>query len=139
MDSPSIQEVLLGHYAATKPWPILESDTIFPNNICACHLLIEGGDESTTTGKAYQDTRDGSHSCLIEIVLIRQGHPSLTLEVEENWTLEYVRKELEVAIQNPPDQFCFKLDGRKVSRRREHQIICKDVAAPHELEALEDI
>lgn len=86
-----------------------------------------------------QDTRDGSHSCLIEIVLSRQGHPSLTLEVEENWTLEYVRKELEVAIQNPPDQFCFKLDGRKVSRRREHQIICKDVAAPHELEALEDI
>lgn len=86
-----------------------------------------------------QDTRDGSHSCLIDIVIIRQGHPSLTLEVEENWTLEYVRKELEVAIQNPPDQFCFKLDGRKVSRRREHQIICKDVAAPHELEALEDI
>ena len=86
-----------------------------------------------------QDTRDGNHSCLIEIVLIRQGHPSLTLEVEENWTLEYVRKELEVAIQNPPDQFCFKLDGRKVSRRREHQIICRDVVAPHELEALEDI
>ena len=71
--------------------------------------------------------------------LIRQGHPSLTLEVEENWTLEYVRKELEVAIQNPPDQFCFKLDGRKVSRRREHQIICKDVAPPQELEVLEDL
>ena len=63
-----------------------------------------------------QDTRDGSHSCLIDIVLIRQGHPSLTLEVEENWTLEYVRKELEVAIHNPPVQFCFKLDGWKVSR-----------------------
>ena len=70
-----------------------------------------------------QDTRDGSHSCLIDIVFIRQGHPSLTLEVEENWTLEYVRKELEVAIQNLPDQFCFKLDGRKVSRRREH-LLC---------------
>ena len=86
-----------------------------------------------------QDTRDGNHSCLIDIVLIRQGHPSLTLDVEENQTLEFVRKELEVAIQNPPYQFCFKLDGRKVSRRREHQIICKDVVAPHELEALEDI
>ena len=31
-----------------------------------------------------------------------------------------IRKELEVAVQNPLDQFCFKLDGRKVSRGREH-------------------
>ena len=86
-----------------------------------------------------QDTRDGNHSCLIDIVMIQQGHPSLTLEVEENWTLKYVRKELEVVIQNPLNQFCFKLDGWEVSRRREDQIICKDLAAPHKLEALEDI
>ena len=35
------------------PNDILESDTILPGNICACHLLIEGGDGSTTTGKAW--------------------------------------------------------------------------------------
>ena len=77
-----------------------------------------------------QDTRDGSHSCLIEIVLIRQGHPSLTLEVEENWTLEYVRKELEVAIQNPPDQFCFKLDGHRLAEEESIRSFVK-MLQPH--------
>ena len=84
-----------------------------------------------------QDTRLDSHSPLVDIVVLQWGHPSLTLEVEENWTLEYVRNEMEVPVKNPPDQFYFKLDGSKLSRRRERQIICKDIAAPHELEALE--
>ena len=39
------------------------------------------------------DTRDDSHTPLIDIVILQQGNPLLTLEMEENEMFEFVRKE----------------------------------------------
>ena len=44
---------LIWLYSRNYPNDILELDTILPGNIYACYLLIEGGDGSTTTGKAW--------------------------------------------------------------------------------------
>lgn len=61
-----------------------------------------------------QNMRDDNHAPLIDIVIIQGGQPSLTLEVEDNCTLEFVRNEIEVAIHIPPQEVFFKLDGRNV-------------------------
>jgi hypothetical protein len=86
-----------------------------------------------------QDLRDGSISVAVDITILWTGHASICTNVQSDWPLSFLRQEVMHICSDPPSDFYFRLDGRKIRSRRETELMCGKCASPHVLELVESL
>ena len=86
-----------------------------------------------------QDLRDGSLSVSVDITVLRFGHPSICSNVQSDWPLSFLRQEVMLMYSEPPSDFYFRLDGKKIRSRRETELTCGKCTSPHVLEVIESL
>ena len=81
-----------------------------------------------------QDLRDIAISKSTDITILCSARTPITINIQSNWPLQFVRHEILLLCNDVEESFYFKLDGCKVRTRNETKIKCGDCASPHVLE-----
>ena len=83
-----------------------------------------------------QDLRDEAISTSTDITIWWFEHAPITINIQSNWPLQFVRHEILLLCNDLEERFYFKLDGRKVRNMNETKIKCGDCASLHVLSLL---